>query len=172
MEGKVRTVEQDKVILVPARDRLIAGAAVAALALAPFAALPAAAGAAKHRKAPKAGAHYAGHTGDGGEFTLDVADKKTVKIVAFQFDCGNVTGRTSLQDIPIKKTKKGYKFRIEAYGIVTYSDEKQDENGKIDVSGKFSKGAKQVTGQLRVRPPRCHDTGKIHWTAHRKSTQN
>jgi len=152
--------------------RLSAGAVAATLALAPVAAFPAAAGAAKHKKhytAPKAGAKYKGKTSDGGPLTLNVASSKSIQIVAFRFNCKKVpgaTGNTSLQSIKIKKTSKGYKFGITAFGIVGYSDnDTLNENGKITISGKFSTSAKRVSGHLRVKTPRCGDTGSLGWSA-------
>ena len=48
-------------------------------------------------------------------------------------------GRTSLNSIKLKKTPKGYAFAIKAHGIVSYSDNQDDENGAIDISGRFSR---------------------------------
>jgi hypothetical protein len=142
---------------------------LAAVALALCVALPGLAGAATHKKPPvkqpKSGAEYSGHHPGVG---LRIGGK-SIEIIAFRFPCHKVKGNTSLQDIPIKKTKKGWRFDIKAHGIVTYSDtsnEHPDENAAIAVSGRFSRNAKSVSGHVRIQAPRC-DSGKILWSATR-----
>jgi hypothetical protein len=151
------------------RSRLPAGAALAALALVPVAALPATA-AAKHKhhvKTPKSG-KYSGFAGAGRPLTLYISGK-TVQLVSFRFACGSAHGTTNLNDIPLKKTKKGYKFSISAHGLVTYSDSNThpDENGAIFIKGRFTRSGKNPKGVLRVKTPRCGSTGDVQWSAKR-----
>jgi hypothetical protein len=142
-------------------------AAAAALALVSVAAVPLAAAPATQKKpvkAPKDGATYKGHHPG----VMIAISGKSIQIIAFRFPCKQVKGNTSLQDIKLHKTDKGYRFKIEANSIVTYSDsdshDHPDENAAIRLGGHFSRNAKNVTGHLRVIAPRC-DTGKILWSA-------
>ena len=78
--------------------------AVLALALTP------AAVAAAHQpkvKAPKSGSEY-----DGNHKLVIYISGKSIELVAFNFRCGDTTGGTSLNDIPLKKTKKGYQVGV------------------------------------------------------------
>jgi hypothetical protein len=113
-------------------------------------------------KAPKSGSEYQGPAPY--DVVLRVSGR-SVEIVAFDFPCGEVTGRTSLSDFRLKRTTKGYRFNADANGIVTYSDEQQDENAKTHVSGRFALNAKTVRGHLRARSKRCGDTGDLKWRA-------
>lgn len=135
----------------------------------PATALPATAAARpKKVKAPKSG-KYTGTTGASRTLTLYVSGK-SVSIVAFQFACGQAKGNASISDIALKKTKKGYRFSVSTHGIVTYSDSDShpDENGTIAIKGRFDrKTAKKVAGTVRVKTPRCGDTGSVYWTASR-----
>jgi hypothetical protein len=145
--------------------------AMATLAVAALAAIPAAAGAAQLQsatvKAPKSGAKYTGQTAHKLDLTLSISGK-SVQIVAFQFACGRkTTASTSLQAIPLKRTDDGYRFKISTNGIVSYADQQPDENAAIAVRGLFSRSAKTVSGLLRVKTPRCHDTGYVKWSAKR-----
>jgi hypothetical protein len=140
---------------------------VAATALTTLvAALPAAADGGTW-KAPKAGSGYSGPTERKGKVTLFVADRKTVQLASIRFRCGEATGTTNLQDIRIKRTKRGYRFAIAAHGSVTFSDNRIDENAAISISGRFSRSAKGVRGSLRVRSPSCGSTGTLAWHARR-----
>jgi hypothetical protein len=142
--------------------RLLAATALVALA----AALPAAASGATY-KAPKSGAGYTGPSEHRGKVTLYVADRKTIQLAAIRFTCGHATGTTNLQDIRIKKTRRGYRFAIAAHGSVTFSDARDDENAAVSISGRFSRSARGVRGALRVRSPSCGSTGRLAWHARR-----
>jgi hypothetical protein len=113
--------------------------------------------------APKSGSMYHGRPG---KLQIYISGK-TIQIVAFQFQCKKTTGATSLSDIKLTKSRRGYRFGIKAHGIVTYRDDHADENGTISISGRFSRTAKSAGGSLRVRTPRCGDTGTIEWRAKR-----
>jgi hypothetical protein len=154
------------------RGKVLAAAALAALGLVP------AAGASawetsggggqtpKPVKAPKDGAEY-----DGTSPRIQIAiSGKSIQIFAFRFPCNQVKGNTSLQDIALKKTDKGYKFSIAASGIVTYSDSEThpDQNGAISIDGRFGRLAKTVAGHFRVRTPRC-DSGRVAFDGKLKS---
>jgi hypothetical protein len=113
-------------------------------------------------KAPRSGT-YAGYPG---AMTLYVSGK-SLSLVAFSFKCGEAKGRTSLNSIKLKKTKKGYAFSIKTYGNVTYSDDQPDENAAVNLSGRFSKTGKSSMGVFRVKTPRCGSTGDVKWRAFR-----
>ena len=133
--------------------------AVAALALVPVA------DAAKQSvKAPKAG-QYNGYP-RGKPLTLFVSGK-SIDLAAFSFKCNDTGGRTSLDAIALKKTKKGYKFAFSGRGSITFDDGRPDENGKLSISGLFTRSGKKATGVFRVRSPQCHDTGNVKWSAKR-----
>jgi hypothetical protein len=140
---------------------------LAVLALAAIAA-PAVTGAATAAApkvtAPKSG-QYNGHP-RGKDLTLYISGK-SIQLAAFSFKCADTSGRTSLNDISLKKTSKGYKFGLNANGSITFADDRPDENGKVSISGRFTRSGKKVTGVFRVRSPRCHDTGSIKWSARR-----
>lgn len=144
-----------------------------ALALALALGVPFAAGAAPPKKPPiippKSGSTFEGGTAQHRKLSLRIAGK-SIQIVAFKFNCGpGLTGNTSLSDIKLAKGKYGYKFAISSFGIVTYSDEQQDENTQVfKISGKFNRVGKRVTGSLRVKTKRCGDTGSRKWYANRK----
>jgi hypothetical protein len=120
-----------------------------------------ASGAARHVKAPNGT-----YSGGPGKLTL-IASGKSIDLAAFSFKCRGTRGRTSLNGIALRKTKKGYKFSIKAHGGVTYADEHPDENGAVNMSGRFSRSGKSAVGYLRVRSPHCGDTGSVKWRASR-----
>ena len=131
--------------------------AVLALALTP------AAVAAAHQpkvKAPKSGSEY-----DGNHKLVIYISGKSIELVAFNFRCGDTTGRTSLNDIKLSKTTKGYKFGIKAHGIISFANGTPDENGAVNISGRFGRRAKTVAGHFRVKSPSCGDTGVVDWKA-------
>ena len=134
------------------------------LALALVLALPATAGAATTVKAPKSGSQYTGPAPY--EVVLRIAGR-SVEIAAFSFPCGEVSGRTAVNDFRLKRTDRGYRFNADANALVTYSDEQGDENAKVHISGRFALDAKTVRGHLRVRSKRCGDTGYLKWRATR-----
>jgi len=113
-------------------------------------------------KAPKSGTY----TGYPGGMTLYVSGK-SLSLAAFSFKCGQVHGRTSLNDIRLKKTKNGYTFSVKTHGNVTYTDDHPDENAAVRMSGRFSKTGKSSAGTFRVRTPRCGSTGDVKWRAFR-----
>ncbi|HEY0633512.1 MAG TPA: hypothetical protein VGC98_15755 [Thermoleophilaceae bacterium] len=113
-------------------------------------------------KAPKSGTY----TGYPGGMTLFVSGK-SISFIGFSFKCGGSSGRTSLNDIKLKKAKNGYKFAIKAHGNVTYADDHPDENAAVNVSGRFSKTGKSSVGVFRVKSPRCGSTGDVKWKAFR-----
>jgi hypothetical protein len=115
-------------------------------------------------KAPKSGQYDGGARGK--DVTLFISGK-SVQIMAFSFACGGGEGRTSLNDVNLKKTKKGYKFGVSAHGSVTFSDDRPDENAAVAVSGLFTRDGKRASGTFRVKAPRCHDTGSIKWKVKR-----
>ena len=150
---------------VPFRRAATASALAALVAIA-FAAAAPVATAKQKVKAPKSG-KYEGTTGAGRDLTIYVSGK-AVQLIAFGFPCKNTSGNTSLSDIKLKKTRKGYRFSTTAHGIVSYSDERPDENGTIKIAGRFSrKTAKTVKGSLSVKTPRCGSTGAFKWHASR-----
>jgi len=139
--------------------KLAAAIAVGTLALVPVA------DAAKQRvKAPKAG-QYNGYP-RGKPLSLYISGK-TIQLAAFSFKCDSTGGRTSLNAIALKKTRKGYRFAFSGRGSITFDDGRTDENGKISISGLFTRSGKKVTGVFRVRSPQCHDTGNVKWSAKR-----
>jgi hypothetical protein len=140
--------------------RLLAVATTAALALVP------AAGASKQPsvKVPRTG-QYNG-TARGQSITLNTSGK-SIQIVAFDFACAGTQGRTSLTAIKLKKTAKGYRFGIKAHGSITFRDNQPDENGAVDISGRFTRSGKSAKGLLRVKSHRCGNTGNVNWKVRR-----
>jgi hypothetical protein len=138
-------------------------AAIAALAMA-LSPLALAAPAAKVN-VPKSGKY----TGKPGHITL-FTNGKNIDLVSFSFKCHETSGATVLNDIPMKKSKKGYTFAIKAYGGVTYADEKDPDNGRIVISGRFSRTGKSAKGVLTVKTPRCGGSGTIKWHVARSSS--
>jgi hypothetical protein len=135
-------------------------AAVCAVVLGPVAAL----GAKAAIKAPKSGT-YSGPTGQKRHVTLYIQGKH-VQLIGFAFKCEGTDGATNLNDIKLRKTSKGYKFSLHAHGSISFKDEQPDENGRVDVGGKFIRSGKRASGTFRVRSTRCH-TGPVEWQAHR-----
>ena len=115
-------------------------------------------------KAPKSG-QYNGNP-RGKPLTLYISGK-SIQLAAFSFKCAHTGGRTSLNAIALKKTKKGYKFSFSGRGSITFDDGQPDENGKISISGLFTRSGEKAAGVFRVRSPRCHDTGTVKWSAKR-----
>ena len=116
-------------------------------------------------KVPSSGATYRGVTDDRQKVSL-FPSGKALQIFALNFVCvGKVVGSTSLEGIKLTRTDLGYKFSIRAHGIVSYKDGKPDENASINLSGRFSRSARSVTGRVRVRSPRCRSTTFHDWHA-------
>jgi hypothetical protein len=139
----------------------LAVAAAATAALVPVAAE----GAKPKVKLPKGGS-YSGSTVKGRAITLYVSGK-SVQLAAFSFACRGADGRTSLNDIKLVKTRKGYKFAVKAHGNVSFSDGRPDENAKVNITGRFATGGAKATGAFRVKSLHCPDTGSIHWRVKR-----
>jgi hypothetical protein len=97
-----------------------------------------------------------------------VSDKE-IALLSVRFPCArhDTKGATSLNDVPLKKTKRGYKFSIDAHGSASYEDGHPDENVAVAVSGQFTRDAKKVRGRFSVHSPYCGSTGKIKWRATR-----
>jgi hypothetical protein len=139
-----------------ARARLLL---VVVLALA----LPVVAAEAQTVKAPKAGDYTSGLPQD---VFLRVANRR-VEIVAMSFPCRKTWARTSVNDFPLKRTSRGYRFNADATGLVSYANGKPDENGPVHISGRFARDGRSVRGHIRVKTRRCGDTGYLKWKAAR-----
>jgi hypothetical protein len=117
---------------------------------------------------PKSGATYVGTYASRGHLEIAVATSKSLRYIALRFPCkGTVTGATTLQDITVKKGKTGYSFSILTYGGVTYSDDQRPDNAKVNIAGAFNRTGKRVAGTVRVKTPRCGDSGSKKWSAKR-----
>ena len=116
-------------------------------------------------KAPRSG-KYSGRSAQKRAVTVYVSGK-SIELIAFSFKCKDTDGLTSLSSIPLKKSKKGYKFGIKAHGIVSYADGGTDENGSIEIHGRFGRTGRAAIGTFRVKTPRCGDTGAVKWSAKR-----
>jgi hypothetical protein len=92
-------------------------------------------------------------------------DGTTIQLVAIAFKCGKADGHTVLNDIDMRRTRRGFAFGLKAHGSVTYSDGYPDENAEVDISGRFSRSGSRAGGRLRVKSPRCGGTGQVGWTA-------
>jgi hypothetical protein len=113
---------------------------------------------------PPSGSSYHGTTGGTRKVDLMLSGR-SIELMAFDFKCRSVTGRTSLNGIKLRKTTRGWRFSTRTHGSVSYSDDKPDQNARIDVSGRFSRTAKSIRGRLRVKTPRCGDTRAFDWSA-------
>jgi hypothetical protein len=114
--------------------------------------------------APKSGT-YNGRAGSHRKLFFSL-NGNSIDIFAFDFTCGNTTGRTSLNGITVKKTKKGYTFLLKAHGSVSYRDDHPDQNAAVQVSGRFGRSGRAAVGTLKVKTPRC-GTGTVDWSAKR-----
>ena len=126
-------------------------------------ALPASATAATTVKAPKSGSRY--ESGAPFYVLLQISGR-SVEIAAFSFGCGDTFGRTSVNDFRLKRTDRGYRFNADAKAIASYADD-TNENVSVHISGRVSLSAKTVRGHLRVKSPKCGDTGLFKWRAAR-----
>ena len=106
------------------------------------------------------------YTGDGGRFTLMVSGR-SITLAAFSFRCGSTTGRTSVNQIGIRKARGRWRFSIRTHGGVTYGDRHVDENARVRLAGRFSPTARSAAGTFTVRTPRCGSTGRVEWSARR-----
>ena len=93
---------------------------------------------------------------------------RSVQIAAFDFDCRETKARISVNGIRIRKARGRWRFSGRLNGIVTYADERPDENGRLRVNGRFSRNARLVTGTLRVTTPACGTTREQQWRASRR----
>lgn len=113
---------------------------------------------------PKSGQYQGSPRGK--DMTIYVSGNE-IQIVAFSFKCADSVGRTSLDSIKLKKTRKGYKFGLGAHGNISFEDGGPDENGKVAITGRFAADGRSARGTFRVRSPRCGDTGIVKWRATR-----
>lgn len=138
----------------PSASKAALVALVATLGLA----LPAAADEQKV-KVPRSG------TWTGPRKAVMIVSGKSIDLLAFNFPCRKTKGRTSLNDIALRKTSEGYKFSVSVHGNVSYQDEHVDQNGVISMSGQFNRRGTKVAGRFRVTTKHCGDTGKLDWSA-------
>ena len=104
---------------------------------------------------------YSGHAGT---FNVQVAGKSLV-LVAFGFKCRGTTGRTSLNDIPIKRVRGRWRFSIRIFGSVTYGDDVPDENGRFRLTGAFTKNGRRLTARVVSVTPRCGSVTALYSAA-------
>jgi hypothetical protein len=116
-------------------------------------------------RAPRSG-RYTGRAGGRPGLLLYVTGR-SVSIVAFPFACGRVTGRTSLSDMVIRRVAGRYRFALRAHSIVSYSDERPDQNATVEIRGTFSRLGTAASGTLRVKSSRCGDRRDVPWSARR-----
>ena len=104
---------------------------------------------------------YSGHAGT---FNVLVAGKSLV-LVAFDFKCRGTTGRTSLNDIPIKRVRGRWRFSIRMFGSVTYRDDVPDENARFRLRGAFTKNGRRLTAKVDIVTPRCGSVTALYSAA-------
>src|SRR4051812_31561785 len=95
--------------------------------------------------APRSGSTF---SGNGGDLTLQLG-RRSIQVVEIRFKCHATRAVTSLSDIPMKRTKRGYTFSIKAHGTASYADDRPDENATIAISGRFSRTGKSAKGSLK-----------------------
>jgi hypothetical protein len=117
-------------------------------------------------KTPKPG-WYAGPTEQARKLGLSLSGE-TIELAVIAFNCGDATGHTVLNDVAMRRTRRGFAFDISAHGSVTYSDDYPDENAAIDLSGRFTRSGSKASGRLRVKPPRCDGNSWVGWAAERE----
>jgi hypothetical protein len=98
---------------------------------------------------------------------LSVAGR-SIQVAAFDFNCRETKARVSVSDIRIRKARGRWRFSARLHGIVTYANERPDENGRLRVTGRFSRNARLATGTLRVTTPTCGTTREQQWRATRR----
>jgi hypothetical protein len=114
-------------------------------------------------RAPRSG-EYDGETAQHRGITLIVSGR-SIQLATFGFACGNYgEGRTNLDGVALRRTRKGYAFSIKSHGSVTYGDVFPDENAEVDLSGRFNRAGKRASGHIRVKSPRCGGTGQVPFT--------
>lgn len=94
---------------------------------------------------------------------------RSIQIAAFDFTCRQTKARISVNGIRIRKARGRWRFSERLNGIVTYADERPDENGRLRLIGRFSRDARVATGTLRVTTPACGTTREQQWRASRRA---
>ena len=117
-------------------------------------------------RAPKDG-KYAGLTRQRRDLEVYVSGR-SIELAVIEFKCGDATGTTVLNDIDMRRTFRGFAFVLRAHGSVGYSDGHPDENGEVDISGRFSRSGSKARGRIRVKTRHCGGTGQVSWTAKRR----
>jgi hypothetical protein len=112
------------------------------------------------RRVRQPSGRYDGKSAEQRPTTL-IASGRSIDVASLVFSCGDATGTTNLDDVPLKLTRRGYAFDIRAHGGVTYSDDHPGENASVALSGRFAPGASKASGRFRVDSPRCGNTGWI-----------
>ena len=110
---------------------------------------------------------YRGRTAPGHAFAMSAAGGSLV-VTSFGFRCGSTVARTAIDDIPLKRMSRGYRFRIFVYSSMTYRDNRPDQNGTVTISGHFGTRAREAAGRFRAQSPRCRGNGWVRWTARRR----
>jgi carbon monoxide dehydrogenase subunit G len=118
-------------------------------------------------RAPKSG-RYTGPTEQRRELSLFVSGA-SIELAAIEFQCGEAIGHTVLNDVDMRRTRRGFSFAIRAHGSVDYSDEYPGENAPIEISGTFARSGSNARGRLSVNTPRCGRTGQVSWTVKRSN---
>jgi hypothetical protein len=139
--------------------RLTAGTLVVlALALAATSAT-----AAEPVRAPRSGSMYHGL-----RYHVDLfISGRSIELLAFNFPCGDTSGRISLNAIKLRRSDRGYRFYAVTHGNATYRDGKPDQNAGVHIRGLFTRDARVVRGRFRVTTPRCGSSGRLRWRATR-----
>ena len=94
------------------------------------------------------------YTGQRGQLLISVTGR-SIELAAFDFPCRRTTGRTSLNDIPIRRARGRWRFSIRTFGIATYRDDFPDENARIRFTGRFTPNGRRVTGTVTFTTPHC-----------------
>jgi hypothetical protein len=100
-----------------------------------------------------------------GEMSLLIGGK-SIQLVSFRFACDGAAGAGGIEQIPMKKGKHGWRFRIYAYASIEYSDDGPPENAPVTIGGQFTPSGKRASGHLSVETSRCHPTD-VEWRVHR-----
>ena len=106
------------------------------------------------------------YSGEGGRFMLIVSGR-TIDVAAFDFPCGATRGRTTVNDVRIRKRRGRWRFSIRTFGSATFDDERPDANVRIAFSGRFSPTARVATGKLTVSASTCGSKKTQDWTTNR-----
>jgi hypothetical protein len=146
----------DRVFAVTRRARIVA--AVAAVS----AAAPVAAAVAYQAADPPRGTYRGGSN-----LSLAVAGA-TISTAAFDFGCRDTTGRITVNEIAVRRSRGRWRFSIRTWASATYRDDWPDQNVRVRFSGRFSRNENRATGTFRVRSPHCGSTGDVQWSARRR----